>query len=171
MSSSADTYLLDQILESWDRQAQMLVNLCTLVTDENRKTKSSPDGWPIDEHLCHVHDTRYYWIGQAAPGKGKEIGEVYEKVGEEWQPIPDLEEIKRQLPISAKSVREAVREAILAGSVEAGPYSSPIMFLQHMLWHEGYHFSLILLALRNAGCEPSEDWEDVNVWGLWRTSS
>jgi hypothetical protein len=37
-----------------------------------------------------------------------------------------------------------------------------------MVWHEGYHAGLILLALRNAGQEPTEEWDEYNIWALWR---
>jgi hypothetical protein len=40
-----------------------------------------------------------------------------------------------------------------------------------MVWHDGWHVGLIFLALRLNGQEPREEWEEPNVWGLWRTES
>jgi hypothetical protein len=37
-----------------------------------------------------------------------------------------------------------------------------------MIWHEGWHVGLIFLALRLAGEEPKQEWEEANVWGEWR---
>jgi uncharacterized damage-inducible protein DinB len=158
------------LLESWDRQAQIIANIGSRIDESNRYAKASEDGWPVDEQLAHVHESRYYWLTKVAPEVAKSLGDVYVQVGEEWKAIPDLPEIKRQVGLSSAAVRTAVGDAIEAGITQFGPYTHPIMFMQHMIWHEGYHFALIVLALRNAGQEPPEEWEDANVWGLWRTA-
>lgn len=51
--------LADEILASWDRQVKILENVAGLVTEENRKALPSPDGWPLDRHLCHIQEVRY----------------------------------------------------------------------------------------------------------------
>jgi uncharacterized damage-inducible protein DinB len=158
------------LLESWDRQVQMLGNLAGLVTEPLRTAKPSEDGMTLAEQLCHVHEVRYHWLGKTSPTHQALLGEVLRQVGDDWVPIDNLEEIRNQLSISAKAVRDAVSEAIHEGKIQLGPYDHPIFFLQHMLWHEGYHFALILLALRNAGAEPPEEWQEKHVWRLWRDS-
>ena len=46
-------------------------------------------------------------------------------------------------------------------------YDHPILFLQHMVWHEGYHHGQIKLALK-AGGRPITDNEAGSVtWGVW----
>jgi uncharacterized damage-inducible protein DinB len=46
-------------------------------------------------------------------------------------------------------------------------YDHPILLLQHMLWHEGYHHDQIKLALKLAG-HPLTDKEAGPVtWGVW----
>jgi uncharacterized damage-inducible protein DinB len=160
--------LADVLLESWDRQTQILTNLANLIDESTRGAKPAPEGWPISEHLCHVHEVRTGWLNTIDPKRAKELGEVYSQEGNQWIAITDLAEIKRHLAMSAKAVREAVKELLAAGVEKIGPYDHPVYFLQHMIWHEGYHFGLIILALRNAGKEPTEEWEEANVWGLWR---
>jgi uncharacterized damage-inducible protein DinB len=157
------------LLESWDRQAQIIANIASRIDASNRHAKASDDGWPIDEQLAHIHESRYYWLTKVAPDQAKALGDVYIQIGDEWKAIEDLDEIKRQVGLSSIAVRIAVAGALDAGVTQFGPYTHSIMFLQHMLWHEGYHFALIVLALRNAGQEPPEEWEDENVWGIWRT--
>ncbi len=164
----ADSYL-KEFLGSWDRQTQMLLGLAGLVTEENRRTKSSPDSFEADMHLCHVHESRYWWLGKVSPKHQATLGDVVRQEGEDWVPIDDLDEIRRQLSVSGVAVRDAVEEAMADGGGAVGPYSHPFHFMQHMLWHEGYHFALVHLALRNAGCEPTEEWEEQNVWGIWRS--
>lgn len=160
---------LDLILASWDRHSRILANLVGRVSDKNALVQSSGDGSTIAGHLAHIHETRYWWLGQVAPELREPLGEVFRQDGERWIPIDDLNEIKRQLALSSDAVLTAVRSKIEAGASKVGPYSHAIFFLQHMLWHEGYHFGLVVVALRNAGEEPSEEWEEANVWGIWRS--
>ena len=156
------------LLTSWDRQCQIIDNLAGLVTEEVRHAKPSADGMPLDEQLAHIHEVRWYWLGMVSKEHREGLGDTYKKVGEKYVPINDLDEIKRQIRLSAAAVRKCVSDQLAEGKGEVGPYTSPVMFLQHMLWHDGYHFALILLGLRIAGVEPGEEWEEKNVWGIWR---
>jgi uncharacterized damage-inducible protein DinB len=52
---------------------------------------------------------------------------------------------------SAQGVREAVRKKIETGEAMQLHYDHPVLFLQHMIWHEGYHHGQIKLALKLAG--------------------
>jgi uncharacterized damage-inducible protein DinB len=161
--------MLDVLLESWDRQCQTLDNLFELATEDLKDQRPSEDGMPIFEQFAHIHNTRRAWLSQFSPKHLEGYGRSYVQAGaDEWKPVQDLAQLRELLKQSAKAVRDATREAIEAGVTERGGYDHPVFFLQHMLWHEGYHFGLIMLALRLAGTEPSEEWEEEKVWGLWR---
>lgn len=157
------------LLESWDRQTRILDNLIALITPDLLQAKPSPDGMTLLEHICHVHQVRRYWLREVAPERLAGFDRVVREVNGDWVEIDDLDEIKRQLTLSAAAVREAVRDLMEQKVTQIGPYSHPAFFLQHMVWHEGYHFALILLALRLAGIEPSVEWEEENVWAIWRS--
>lgn len=89
-------------------------------------------------------------------------------------PLDDLNAIKAALEASGAAVRAAVEEALQTGGPmksENITYDNPVLFLQHMVWHDGWHIGLIFLALRKNGQEPPEEWEEPNVWGQWRTES
>jgi uncharacterized damage-inducible protein DinB len=47
-------------------------------------------------------------------------------------------------------------------------YDHPVMLLQHMLWHEGYHTGNIMLALKAIGQPLSESEGEALMWSLWR---
>ncbi|HXH61971.1 MAG TPA: DinB family protein [Fimbriimonadaceae bacterium] len=161
--------MLDVLLDSWDRQCQIIDNLFDLVNEENKSQKPSDDGMPIVEQFAHIHNTRRFWLSQTDPSFLEGYGKSYVQVSDDdWQPVQDLSQLRDLLRHSAKAVRNATKKAIDAGKIQFGGYDHPIYFLQHMVWHEGYHFALIMLALRLAGNEPSEEWEEQNVWGLWR---
>lgn len=159
--------LTDALLESWDRQRRIVAAVASRVDESNRKAKPSADGWPLDHQLAHIQGVRREWLSQFAPERGAVLGESFV---DGWKtPIGDLGAIKAQLDESGKAIREAVREALANGAAPSGGYDHPVLFLQHMVWHEGWHVGLILLALRLAGQEPSDEWEEANVWGEWRT--
>ncbi len=159
----------DVFLQSWDRQVQIIDNIASLVTEDLKSKKPDPDGMPIFEQFCHIHNTRRFWLSKCSPTHLEGYGRSYVQVGEDdWKAIEDLNELKRLLTASAMAVRDATEQGIKEGKPKFGAYDNPVLFLQHMLWHEGYHFALITLALRLAGAEPSEEWEEANVWGLWR---
>ena len=160
---------VNAIMESWERQTRILANLCSRIGEDERALKPSEDGWPIYAQLCHIHEVRQGWLTDVSPEIAATLGEVYTQNGETWTPITDLDEIKRQVALSSEAVGRAVREHLEAGSGRVGPYSHPIQFLQHMIWHDGWHFALITLALRLGGKEPSDEWEEENVWGVWRS--
>ncbi|AIE86010.1 DinB family protein [Fimbriimonas ginsengisoli] len=159
--------LTEALLDSWDRQCHIVDAVAGLVTEETRKALPSPDGWPLDHQLAHIHLVRRYWLSQVSPERGKALGETYT---DGWEtPIEDLDRIKELLRDSAVAVREAMQELLTNGTGAIGGYDHPVLFLQHMIWHEGWHVGLIFLGLRLAGHEPTEEWEEPNVWGQWRT--
>ncbi len=82
--------------------------------------------------------------------------------------IDDLDEIRRQVALSATALEQTTAALLASGTQKAGPYDHPVIFMQHMLWHEGYHFGVMMAALRNSGAEPSDEWSERHVWELWR---
>jgi uncharacterized damage-inducible protein DinB len=46
-------------------------------------------------------------------------------------------------------------------------YDHPILMLQHMIWHEGYHHGQIKLALKLAGRTMSDDEAGPLTWDVW----
>jgi uncharacterized damage-inducible protein DinB len=161
--------MLEVLLESWDRQAKIIDNLFELVNEGNKGAKPSEDGMPIFEQFAHIHNTRRFWLSKTDPSFLEGYGKSYVQVSEDdWEPVQDLGELRALLKASARAVGGATEKAVEGGTKPFGGYDDPVFFLQHMLWHEGYHFALISLALRLAGDEPAEEWEERNVWGLWR---
>ena len=152
---------LNIILESWDRQCKILDNMTQMLNPELMASKPSENGWTIFEHFAHILSCRKFWIGELHPRYAEGLTKLDGTEG--------LVELRSELSHSSQRVHEAVRELSMSDSEPGAVYEHPLFFLQHMLWHEGYHFGLIMLALRKAGHEPSETWEEENVWSLWRT--
>lgn len=163
----------EALLESWDRQCRIVEAVSTLITEENRHVKPAEDGMPLDGQLAHMHSVRKFFLSQVAPEQAAALQTSY--ADQEGTPIADLNAIKNNLKASGLAVREAVRNGLANG---CGPlvsehvtYDTPVLLLQHMVWHDGWHVGLIFLALRLNGQEPPEEWEEPNVWGQWRTET
>lgn len=155
------------LLDSWDRQCRIVGAVASRIDEANRDVKPSADGWPLFHQLAHIHLVRRYWLSQVSPERGKALPETFV---DGWQtPIQDLEAIKAALNLSAQAIRDGVQELIENETGSVGGYDNPILFLQHMIWHEGWHVGLIFLGLRLNGQEPPEEWEEAHVWGEWRT--
>ena len=46
-------------------------------------------------------------------------------------------------------------------------YDHPILLIQHMLWHEGYHHGQMKLALKLAGLAIPDEIAGPLTWGVW----
>jgi uncharacterized damage-inducible protein DinB len=159
--------LADALLASWDKQAEIIDRIAARADEALLDAKATADGWTVAFHLCHIHETRYYWLGQVGKARAESLGDVFTEQDGEWIPSRDVGHIRAQLAASAKAVRDATADLIAADAEPAGPYFHAVHFLGHMVWHEGWHAGLILTAFRQAGRED-EEWENENVWGLWR---
>jgi hypothetical protein len=46
-------------------------------------------------------------------------------------------------------------------------YDHPILLLQHMIWHEGYHHGQIKLALKTAGMPFDDEAIGLLTWDVF----
>ena len=157
------------LLESWDRQTRIVSSVSELVIEANRHLRPSDDGMDLAHQLAHIHNVRHYFLGNVAPERAATIASSF--VDGWTTPIDDLVQIKSLLVDSAAAVRDVTQVALESGTQQFGWYDHPVLFLQHMIWHEGWHTGLIFLALRRGGLEPDEAWEEARVWGEWRTET
>lgn len=157
----------EALLASWDRQCRALGNLMGRLDEGLLQAKPSDDGWTIAFHLCHLHSTRRFWHMKAEGLEAPVGNPLFTVTEDEWIPSADLDQIRARLGESQGLVRDWVAGK-LASNEPIQQYDHPVLYLQHMIWHEGWHCALIMLALRLAGQEPPEEWEDANIWQLWR---
>ena len=86
---------------------------------------------------------------------------------EEWVDELDPDRMAELLNDSAKAVRDAVKSRVETRRAMDLHYDHPILMLQHMIWHEGYHHGQMKLALKVAG-RPMTDKEAGPVtWDVW----
>ncbi len=160
--------LLEALLESWDRNNNILTNLVKSLPQGSLDLRPSETSWPVAVHLSHIHETRLYWLGMAAPEFEHGVAQLFQVEGDKWIAERDLDKVVAGLEASRKAVRDAVRAHIEADTATLGPYSHPVQFLQHMFWHEGYHYGQLMLALKPLEYASSNNWQDANIWSVWR---
>ena len=153
--------VLDALLDSWDRNNTILINLLRAIP-EGALGLSPVEGSPTITRLFkHVHYTRMVFVHEGAGEFAPELP------GEAFKRERDRGRIEEMLNESAKAVRDAVKDRVESGRAMNVRYDHPILLLQHMIWHEGYHHGQIKLALKMAG-QPFDDDEIGRVtWDVW----
>ncbi len=161
MPDAPDQPLLEALLDSWDRNNTILVNLLRLVPEGGLEARAIEGSPSIAELFTHIHYVRLVFVFEDAP----EFSEKPPK--EEWVVERDRDRIEQRLNESAKVVRDAVKGRLQAGQEMNLHYDHPILMLQHMIWHEGYHHGQIKLALKITGRPMSDDEAGPVTWDVW----
>ena len=156
-----DQSLLDALLDSWDRNNRIVVNLLRAVPDgglDTRLTEGSPSVAQLFTHLNYV---RLAFLSEDMPEFARDLPE------EEWVEEHDRDRIAIMLNESAQAVRDAVESRVKAGRDMDLHYDHPILFFQHMIWHEGYHHGQIKQALKARGRPITDQVAGPVTWGVW----
>lgn len=161
MPETSDQHLLEAVLDSWDRNNTILINLLRALPEGTLKAKAMEGSPSVAALLTHIHYSRMVIVSEDAPEFAREVPE------EEWAAERDPRRIEQMLNESARTVREAVEGRLKAGREMDLHYDHPIFLLQHMIWHEGYHHGQIKLILKLGG-RPMRDEEAGPVtWKVW----
>ncbi|MBI2515465.1 MAG: damage-inducible protein DinB [Opitutae bacterium] len=161
MTDTFDRSLLEALLDSWDRNNTILVNLLHALPPGGLEVRAMAGSPTVAEMLTHMHFVRLVFVQEDAPELARELPE------REWVPERDSSRIARMLHESSRAVRDAVQGRLAAGRSMDLHYDHPVLLLQHMIWHEGYHHGQIKLALELAGCALSDETAGPLTWGVW----
>jgi uncharacterized damage-inducible protein DinB len=160
-----DDQLLEAILDSWDRNNAILVNLLRAVPDGGMFARAADGSPTVAALFAHIHYVRLVFVEEDAPECAIPAPEG------EWKAESDRDRLAAMLNQSAAAVRDAVKGRVQAGRGMELHYDHPILMLQHMIWHEGYHHGQIKLALKAAG-QPLDDRTIGKVtWRVWMDKS
>lgn len=165
MSNAPEDRLLEVLLDSWERNNAILVNLLSVLPEGGLEARATEGGPSVTELFMHIHYVRLVFVSEDAPEFGVEVPE------EEWVVERDRDRIAEMLNESAKVVRDAVKGRVETGRGMDLHYDHPILLLQHMMWHEGYHHGQVKLALKLAGHPISDDEAGPVTWGVWMRKS
>ena len=154
--------LLDALLDSWDRNNTIMLNLLRAIPEGGLDAKATAAGHTVAQQFMHFHHERLVSVSEEA----REFGRPVPK--DEWAAERDRNRIAEMLSDSAAAVRDAVRGRLLAGRDLDLHYDHPVLLLQMLLWHEGYHHGQIKLALKIAGFPIGDDEAGPLTWDVWR---
>jgi len=153
--------LLEALLDSWDRNNAIMVGLLRALPDGALELRSMEGSASIAQAFTHMHYIRLVHVFEDAPELSRDVPET------EWAVEHDADRIAGMLDESAKVVRDALKSRVGKGREMDMHYDHPILFLQHMLWHEAYHHGQIKLTLKLAGRPISDDVAGPISWGIW----
>jgi uncharacterized damage-inducible protein DinB len=162
MPNALGEQLLEALLDSWDRNNAIMLNLLRSVPEGGLDVKASESSPSVAQQFTHIHHERLVSVFEEAPEFARQVPE------DEWMVERDRDRIAQMLNDSADAVREAVRGRVLADRHMDLNYDHPILLLQLLLWHEGYHHGQIKLALKLAGRPISDDEAGPITWDVWR---
>jgi len=158
----ADQLLLEALLDSWDRNCAIMLNLLRLLPEGGLEVKATESSPSVAHQFMHINHERLISVFEEAPEFAREVPK------EEWMVERDRDRIAERLAESANAVREAVKARVLARRGMDIHYDHPILMLQLLLWHEGYHHGQIKLALKLAGRAIGNDEAGPLTWDVWR---
>jgi len=165
MPDVADHGLLEALLDSWDRNNTILLNLLRALPEGGLEASAMEGSPSIAQLFTHIHFVRLVFVLEDAPEFARKLPE------EEWAVERDPGRIAQMLNDSAKAVRDAVKSKVEEGQEMNLHYDHPILMLQHMIWHEGYHHGQIKLALKFAGRPIADEEAGPLTWAVWMKKS
>jgi len=160
MSQTNDQTLLESLLDSWDRNNTILLNLLRALPERGLEAKVMEGSPTVAQMFNHIHYVRLVFLSEDAPEFAKEVPD-------EWVDQRDPVRLAQLLSESAGAVRNAVKNRVESGQEMKLHYDHPILFLQHMIWHEGYHHGQIKLALKPAGIPLTNQEVGPLTWKVW----
>jgi uncharacterized damage-inducible protein DinB len=161
MPDAPEQGLLEALLDSWDRNNTILVNLLRALPEGGLEVRAMEGSPSVAQLFTHIHYGRLVLVFEDAPEFAKDVPE------QEWVAERDAGRIAQLLNESAGVVRNAVENRVQTGREMNVHYDHPILLLQHMLWHEGYHHGQIKLALKLAGRPLSDEEAGPVTWDVW----
>lgn len=152
---------LDIILNSWDRNNRILVNLLRALPPGGLDVRVMEGSPSVAEIFTHIHFVRLIFLSEDAPEFAIELPP------REWISEETCDVIAENLDRSAAAVRDAVATCIRRDQEMKVHYDHPLFYLQHMIWHEGYHHGQIKLALKMNGHALDDEEIGPLTWDIW----
>jgi uncharacterized damage-inducible protein DinB len=157
----SDHLLLESLLDSWDRNNTITTNLLRAIPDGAMELRATPASPTLAQLFMHMHYVRAVFVSEDAPEIPVDVPQG------EWTSEPDRDRLAALLAESATAVRDAVHGRVTTGRAMDRHYDHPILMLQHLIWHEGYHHGQIKAALKAAGRAFDDREIGAVTWSVW----
>src|SRR5262245_32916819 len=107
MPDAPNHNLLEALLDSWDRNNTILVNLVRVLPQSALQVRATDGSPSVAEMLTHMHYVRLILVSEDAPEFAPNLAKELPR--EEWAAEHDPERIAQMLNHSAKIVRDAAK--------------------------------------------------------------
>ena len=161
MPPPTEDNLLTAILDSWDRNNRIMLNLLRALPPGGLDARAMPTSPSVTEMFTHIIYVRLVFVEEDAPEHAVPVP------ADEWASEADADRIAAALESSARVVRDTVEDHLRSGVPMQLHYDHPLLFLQHMMWHEGYHHGQMKLALKVVGLPFDDEPIGIQTWGVW----
>ena len=154
MPNADEHSVLEALLSSWDRNNAVMLNLLRALPEGGlgaRAVRGSPS---VGAQFSHIHHERLVSVLEEAP--------------EFALPVPEQEWADEQGKGRLEGMGNAVKGRVEAGRDLDLNYGHPVLMLQLLLWHEGYHHGQIKLALKLSGRPLGDETAGPLTWDVWR---
>lgn len=165
MTTAAYDDLLSALLDAWQRNNTILVNLLLALPESALELRPSPTSPTISGYFLHMHYCRLVFVEEDAPEVATPVPDG------EWRSERNRGTIVQWLNESANTVHAAVVSRLRSGRAMDTHYDHPLLLLQHMIWHEGYHHGQIKLALKLTGQPFDDEAIGPSTWDVWMKKS
>lgn len=152
--------MLAAMLDAWDRNNLILKNLLRAVPEAAMETRTAGGTKSLREMFLHMHGTRLFFLSEDAP-------EFARPLPEGWREVRDRGQIAAMLDESAQAMRDAVQHYVESAQPMRVRFDHPLLFLVHLIWHEGYHHGQIKLALKAAGLGLDDEVIGPVTWDVF----
>lgn len=154
--------LLEALLDSWDRNNKIQLGLLRDLPEGGLEAKAIGSEASVGQVLSHICYIRLVHTFEDAPEHSTFVPQ------EEWAKENDRGRLAQLLAESAATVRKAVKQRLLDGRQMDLHYDHPLLMIQNLLWHEGYHYGQIKLALKQSGIPITDDQDAGQLpWIIW----
>jgi uncharacterized damage-inducible protein DinB len=161
MTNTTYQSLLDALLDSWERNNIIVINLLRALPPDALRIRPAPGSPSIAQIFTHIHYVRSVLVLEDAPESATKLPD------EEWVAESNTDRVVRLLTQSAKAVGDAVKGRLHSGREMNLHYDHPILMLQHLIWHEGYHHGQIKIALKTASRPLNDEEIGPLTWDVW----
>ena len=162
MNPASEPGLLDAVLDCWERNNAVLINLLRAIPEDGLQARALPGSPTAGQMYAHLHHERMVSVLENAPEHAGVIP------AEEWRAEHDRQRIHEWLVESCQRVRAAVLSRIQSGRGLDKDFAHPIQLIPFLIFHESYHHGQIKLALKAAGSAIPDKVAGPLVWDVWR---
>jgi uncharacterized damage-inducible protein DinB len=161
MTISPDSALLEPLLDAWERNNTITINLLRAIPKEDLDIRPMASSPSIAQLFAHLHYVRMIFVVENVPGIAVEMRK------EEWRAERDPVRLEQMLIHSAKVVRDAVMNCVSTSRGMERHFDHPILMFQHLIWHDAYHHGQIKLTLKLVGRTLIDEEIGRGTWGIW----